>query len=229
MPIDKRDLFALYYKRISESFRRHLRKLFAVAIVASATLLVFQLQFMHKWFPELSQVLKLEDPSQVILLTLVVVLIERVLHIEDGLREERERKRLFRIHAERGEAYAEICTLIRDRGKRLKTVDLLQFSGATALPVVKEIAKTWPKAQIRLLLVPQDVADRYDESGFHWTRIRATLDELKLLTEEDSPGFDIKVWFYQTAPAISGIIIDDWFVSAGNGPGAVQRRPKLRI
>jgi hypothetical protein len=97
----------------------------------------------------------------------------------------------------------------------LKTVDLLQFSGATALPLVKEIAKTWPKAQIRLLLVPQEIADRYDELGFHWTRIRATLDELKLLTEEDSPGFDIKVWFYQTSPAISGLIIDDWLVSAG--------------
>lgn len=186
--------FALYYKRVVEFFRWHLRKLFAVAIVPLAILLVFQFQFIHKWFPdELSQLLKLEDPMQMTLLTFVLVLIERVLQIEDGLREERESKRPFRIHAERREAYAEICTLIRDRGKRVKAVDLLQFSGVTALPVVKEIAKIWPRAQIRLLLVPQEVADRYDESGFHWTRIRATLDELKLLTEEDSPGFDIKV------------------------------------
>jgi hypothetical protein len=163
MPIDKRkESFTLYYKRSAEFVQRHLRKLFAVAIAALATLLVFQLQFIHKWFPEeLSKVLKLEDPSQIILLTLVLVLIERVLHIEEGLREERERKRPFRIHIERREAYAEICTLIRDRGKRVKAVDLLQFSGVTALPVVKEIAKTWPKAEIRLLLVPQEVADRY--------------------------------------------------------------------
>jgi hypothetical protein len=101
MPTDKRKApFALYYKSIAEFFRWHLRQLFAVAIPALATLLVFQFQFVHKWFPdELSKLLKLEDPSQMILLTLVLALIERVLHIEDGLREERERKRLFRIHA----------------------------------------------------------------------------------------------------------------------------------
>lgn len=208
--------FGQYYKDAWAFVRWHLRKIFGVLLFGAALLFAFQFGVVHRWFPDaLSEILPIDRHIDVLLVTLLLVLIELALSIEDAILEEKRRSKSFWVHPEQQEAFDQVSHLIRGRGDRIKRADLLQFSGATVMPVLKELARHCPNAKVRLLLVPKTVADKYDEPGFHWTRIQSTLDQLMLLSQEDFPGFDIEVWFYETAPAIAGIIIDDWLVTAG--------------
>ena len=112
----------------------------------------------------------------------------------------------------RGQAYDRICRLIRMHGA--EKVDLLQFSGAVAQPILRVIDECCQNTKIRLLIASKISADSYDEREFHWNRIKNTLSWIQLI-KETSPNISTQVWGYDIPPSISGVIIDDWLVSVG--------------
>lgn len=151
--------------------------------------------------------------AEALILSVLLVLLDRALRIEQVLRAQAARMRKFWFYPSREDAYGRICALIQEHSGRVKAVDLLQFSGDTAAPILREVARSCPGARTRLFLVSQEVADRYDEPDFHWTRVKNTKGVLRVL-REDFPHFQVEVWSY-SAPSLAGVIIDEWLVSAG--------------
>ena len=102
-------------------------------------------------------------------------------------------------------------------------IDLLQFSGFTAIPVLEVVADYFPDAKIRLLLASDDIAALYGwnkNKDFHLRRIDSTVDHCSLLMHDvvqkkKDARFTIEIWRYTVTPSIAGIIVDDWLVSIG--------------
>lgn len=126
------------------------------------------------------------------------------------------------LHARREEAYkTTVCDLLRTRS--VQQIDLLQFSGYTAIPVLETVAEYSPNAHIRLLLASHDLAASYswpNMDNFHQTRIASTVHHCRLITygvlkQNRDAKFTADVWYYRITPSIAGIIADDWLVSVG--------------
>jgi hypothetical protein len=197
------------YRELAIGLKRKAR--WITRIVGSLVILFF---VVHLRFPEaLPHILTLNLP-QMVVINLLLLLIERVLVVERAVDAEIERRRQDWIHRQRKDAYAHLQGLLRERGPTIERLDLLQFSGVTALPVIEEAARVCRGANVRMLIVKPEIADHYDEAGFHRTRIQHTLQALKVLFEE-YPQLTVDVWYYSTPPAISGILVDNVLVSAG--------------
>ncbi len=120
---------------------------------------------------------------EALLLTVSLIVLSQVLNIEQLLQSQIEHSRRFWTFSPREEAYAHICKLIEQRASRITRVELLQFSGDTAIPILKEIAKRCPGATVELFLVPQETASQFDELSFHWNRVQHTKGVLKVIKE----------------------------------------------
>jgi transcriptional regulator with XRE-family HTH domain len=106
-------------------------------------------------------------------------------------------------------AYDYLSDVVAQRGA--KKIDLLQFSGHTALPVFKAISKGCPDAAVRLLLCHPDVASRFDSDHMpdHRARLITTIDAIHLMEAEKKIRNKTKIYYYQTVPSISSVIVDD--------------------
>lgn len=116
------------------------------------------------------------------------------------------------IFQKRDEAYEHFSELLSERTAK---IDLLQFSGQTALPVLRAIASTCPAAEIRLLLYDPNLAWSFDSdhNPDHRARIIATTDAIALLRTNNGNGLKLKISHYRTVPSVSSIIVDESLVS----------------
>ena len=118
------------YRQLVEGLTRRVRW-----ITRTLGLLVIVLFAVHLRFPEaLPHVLRL-SLSQMIFINLLLLVVERVLVVERALAAELERRRQVWIHRQRKDAYQHFLNLLRERGPTVQRLDLLQFSGVTALPL----------------------------------------------------------------------------------------------
>ncbi|HEU0015312.1 MAG TPA: DUF4062 domain-containing protein [Longimicrobium sp.] len=118
--------------------------------------------------------------------------------------------------ARRQDAYAALRP--RLEGCETQRIDLLQFSGATALDLLGAIARSQPGAHTRLLLAHPEQTLQFDTGGQvkHSRRIERTLEEIQLLREETPEGsFTIEVGFYATPSSVAAVIVDDRLVNVG--------------
>jgi hypothetical protein len=154
------------------------------------------------------------DLKEAIVLSLLLELVHKVGRVELRVEEEASRGRRIWIDTSRDAAHVRVCELLRRLSYRVTSVDLLQFSGDTSIPVLKEIAESCATAKVRLFLISRETAEKYDEPGFHWNRIEHTKGVLRVI-KEDHPQFSVELWSYATAPSIAGIIVDNWLVTVG--------------
>jgi len=126
------------------------------------------------------------------------------------------------LHPERDEAYR---TTIRGllSTHTVQNIDLLQFSGFTAIPVLEAVANHSPDAYIRLLLAAPKTAALYgrdNRQDIHQSRITSTIDQCNIIMQDtvkkkQDAQLTIDIWHYSVPPTFSGIIADDWLVTVG--------------
>jgi hypothetical protein len=194
-------------ERAITSLVKHIRKITRIGIVILAVL-----QLIHPILPDFAKDVFHLSIIESIGLAIILFMIERLIIIQEIVEEELVTKRRLWIYKFRTESYDQVCRLLKDR--EVKQLDLLQFSGVTSLPVINEVAKKFPHAKVNLFLTSSKFANKFDEQGFHSHRIQHTMGEI-LLIKQKNPNFDIKVYRYDSEPAISGIMIDNWLVSVG--------------
>lgn len=120
-----------------------------------------------------------------------------------------------RLHITRQAAHEYICERIRER--KAQKIDLIQFSGVYAVPILQTAADACPELQVRLLLVSRDVAERYDvgdRSFNHWNRVNFTIGQCQLI-KQSKENISVEIWHYSVPPSVAGVIVDDWMVVAG--------------
>ena len=125
------------------------------------------------------------------------------------------------LHPKREDAYRmTVCELLSTRS--VQRIDLLQFSGFTAIPVLETVADHSPDAYVRLLVASSELASSYwhGSDDFHQRRVKTTVDHCDIImndVREKNPDakFTIQVWYYSVTPSIAGIIVDDWLASVG--------------
>lgn len=177
-------------------------------------LLVVALVILHRLYPPslewLGEIIGLPKPSLATIATLIVslIILERVIVTGNLLGQPP-----FRTYATRAEAYNQLSDFLVNRS--VTHLDLLQFSGDTARPFLAEVAKRWPKAKIRLLLMHPDVADTFDSDNKpnHRERINTTVRHIELL-EKDHRGFKVNIGYYRTPPGLAAVVADS-FVNVG--------------
>ncbi|PYS84264.1 MAG: hypothetical protein DMF67_05760 [Acidobacteria bacterium] len=196
------------YKRFLETVLNGVKWIARAAILA--LLLVAALNAV---FPEflsaLGRLLGFEGrPSLAAVFGVAVLslILERVLVIEDEMK--RRDVQTFRKKQDAYDALPEFA------GARVSRVDLIQFSGYSALAFLGKAAKVWPKAKIRMLLYHPGSASKFDSDVptsdvDHITRIRTVLGELKLMKKDQGNDLDIQARFYRTDPSVSAVILDD--------------------
>jgi transcriptional regulator with XRE-family HTH domain len=126
------------------------------------------------------------------------------------------------LHPERDEAYR---TTIRGllSAHTVQRIDLLQFSGFTAIPVLETVANHSPDVHIRLLLAAPELAALYgwnQSQDFHQRRRDSTIGHCNMIMQDvmkkkQDAQLAIDIWHYSVPPTFSGIIVDDWLVSVG--------------
>ena len=191
-------------------------------IAGLGILIAFFIPIVHRIFPDSFPYFLGWDFFHASVFAVVVVVAESFLklcdrteRIEQALCLEPNRRRGFWVHAEKEEAFRVVCDLLRDRGKGSKKVDLIQFSGQTAIPVLDEIAKSCPHAEIRLLLIDHDYSQQFDDPNFHLHRIKTTEDHIDKLLKPKYPKLKVSKQKYKTEAGLSAIIVDNWLVSVG--------------
>lgn len=182
----------------------------AFAVVATRALLTL----FFKELPEVvSHFLGLTFQEAVVVAMFMIVL-ERVVVVQQLLETHLQQSREVISYKSRVEAFTELCHIVRERANLVTKVDLLQFSGSTAVAFLQVVAAECPNAAIRLFLFDPSKADRFDEPGFHRDRIAHTMTVVKTI-KEDRPNLQIDVWFYDSDPGIAAAVVDNWAVSVG--------------
>ncbi|MGD0293512.1 MAG: hypothetical protein ABSB30_06620 [Terracidiphilus sp.] len=97
-----------------------------------------------------------------------------------------------------------------------KKIDLLQFSGQTALNFIEQVSLIGKPIQVRVFLVDDTQARRFttdkDNGEHHVLRIKNTKENLNLI---NSHNFTYDIFRYPGGSEISAIAIDDYCVSLG--------------
>jgi hypothetical protein len=201
-----------YIERCGKFCLRNIRWLTRAAIIFAFLFLLF-----NKIVPDIASSVGnffgLTRPSLAMVLALValIIVIERVLIIEAKMFQHP-----IQAYGNRVEAYKEFSRTIEDRGA--KKVDLIQYSGQTALPLLRDIAESRPKAEVRMLLAHPDVVSQFDSDGHpsHSGRISATIEEIRLIEDDyKEGGFKVDIRYYKTPASIASVVVDDEYVSVG--------------
>jgi len=157
----------------------------------------------------LGEILGMAKPSLATVLGLVTVvfILERVIVLHELIEH-----RPINIDQRRVSGYKRLSELVGERGA--KRVDLLQVSGHTAVPFLRDLAEHYPKAEVRLLLMGTAAVARFDQdhNPDHKERVVTTVQELEVM-RADYPGFDVTIKYYDTAPGISAVVVDNDIVS----------------
>ena len=201
-----------YLERCGKFCLRNIRWLTRVAIIFA-----FLFLLLNKIAPDIASSVGnffgVARPSLAAVLALValIIIIERILILEAKMFQPP-----IQAYGNRVEAYKEFSRIIEDRGA--KKVDLIQYSGQTALPLLRDIAESRPKADVRLLLSHPDVALQYDSDGHpsHSDRISATIEQIGLIEEDyKKDGFKVDIRYYKTSASIASVVVDKDYVSVG--------------
>jgi hypothetical protein len=194
------------------SVRRHVRWLTRIPIVFLALTLVLHVLW-PKGFEQFSEWLGFAQPSLATLLgvAILIFLLERVIVLEEGVLRPN-----VTTHATRLDAYRALSAVVDPSAVR--RVDLIQFSGQTALPFLADVIRSSPHACIRLLLADPTMGSQFDRIGLlsHDQRINATKEQLHLLSEDCPAGsVEVETRHYNTPASISSLLIDDSVVVMG--------------
>jgi hypothetical protein len=191
---------------------RHIRWL-----TRGAVLVVVGVVIVHRFYPPLIEWLgKIIGIENAILTTSIAILIISVIMLERMISiEEFQLRPLYQVYTTREQAYNELFAFLIDRNIKITRLDLFQFSGDTAVGFLTEVAKRWPQARIRLLLIHPDVANNFDTDTAvnHRARIIRTVSQIAML-QEDHVGFKVDIGYYRTQPGLAAII-GDRFVNVG--------------
>lgn len=152
--------------------------------------------------------------QEAVVIAMFMLLLERVVVVQQLLESHLQQSREVISYKSRVEAFTELCHIVRERANLVTKVDLLQFSGSTSVAFLLVVASECPNATIRLLLFDPAKADQFDDPSFHRDRIAHTMTVVKTI-KEDRPNLKIDVWYYDSEPAISAAVIDNWAVSVG--------------
>lgn len=196
---------------ISDVMRKVERLAAKLSFIASMA--IYSLLVIYHWFPDfLNQALRFSF-FETVILSIAFAILNRLLVLEEKFGQEILRDEL-KIFQKREDAYIYTCDILHNR--HINKVDLLQFTGFTSIHLLKQIAKNSPNVIVRLLLIDPEKSKFYDADRpeHHISRIKGTLSQLDVL-KSDYPSITVGVWFYNTEPGISGIIIDSWMVAAG--------------
>jgi hypothetical protein len=114
------------------------------------------------------------------------------------------------------DAYDDLPTMLPPGPVR--QIDLLQFSGQTAVSLLGKLARKYPEAAIRLALLHPTEADKFaspHDRGSEGARIRATLVTVRAIRKDRRADFhsaaagDVEVRYYTTLPSVSSVLVDD--------------------
>lgn len=111
-------------------------------------------------------------------------------------------------------AYEEL--LLRLRGPKVKTVDLLQASGQTAMDFCRRVCEQHPNAKVRLLLMNERVARGFKDQARrqtfrHWERVCTTAEAVNVMEN----GQNVEVRYYDSAPGVCSAVVNADHVLAG--------------
>ena len=211
---------------VARFFRRHVRKFTRLALGLVIVAIV-----LHAVYPPAIELLnhwlgfKEATLPGLLALSLALFITERIVVLEGQVHSVLGRTSI-RLYGSRVIAYEEMFAQLGKHGAR--KLDLLQFSGHNAMPMISRLAMTSPTAAVRLLLAAPEIADRFDTDGavVHSTRIQATLGDVRVLRED---GFPIEARFYDSAPSLAAVIMDDtfaalsWYVCLNDGAEPIPR------
>lgn len=133
---------------------------------------------------------------------ILIFLVERVVILEEKLRPP------VKVYETRKDAYRELEELTAMR--HIKKIELIQFTGLTALNFLQNVIRRCPGVKIRMLLASDRLATSYNRAQEdHGAQIDATIQRL------DQAGGNLSVRRYSTSASLSCIIIDDQIVLLG--------------
>lgn len=198
---------------VRQRVERALRKASAICLIVLGLALA-----LHKAFPSLFETFGASllgfDERYAVLLSMFWLILHFVWGIDVHMREEAAAAKMVWRDSSREDSYLRICQLLETRGTTAKRIECLQFSGVTAIPILKQVAKRCPDATISVLVVKPEYADRFDDAPFHSRRVEHFIGEATVL-RESCPNLKLEIWQYDTEPSVASIVIDDWLVSVG--------------
>jgi hypothetical protein len=206
--------FHEHLKRWKKAVRQHIRR-----ITRAAMLLLLGFVVLHKIYPQVEEwtgeLLGFERPSLAAVFALLALLfiLERIIVLEQVIANPPMLSFESRV-----DAYDKLADLIRERGHRCRSIDLVQFSGQTALPVFTAISRANPRASVRLLLLhPECAAEFHPGQGVnHVNRINNTVENIELLEKDEKfEGFSVEIRHYRTPASAATVVVDEDLVSLG--------------
>jgi hypothetical protein len=190
-------------RRIAKDHFRWLTRT-TLFVLASSILLHLVHPTIIDW---LGEALGFAPPSiaATISLMLLVFLLERFFALEELIL-----KPAMHLEESRTAAYRELATLISSR--RSVRLDLIQFTGQRAIPLLRDLAECAPALRIRILLAAPTLVDAFDVDGSprHRERLSTTVYELRELLDR---GIAIEWKYYSAPPTLSAVLCDDWLVA----------------
>ena len=163
----------------------------------------------HERFPEAIAWLNPEVKTAVVL-AVFALLADRILRVHMIVCEPP-----LKVYATREAAYGELADLVRKYPA--KRVDLIQFSGQTALQLIRTIAVLERPVHVRLFLAHPEQAGKFDPDApgaFHVDRINDTLLKASIVQQEH-PTCTLNAYYYSSPAGPSVVVIDDWLSSVG--------------
>jgi hypothetical protein len=164
---------------------------------------------LHHWFPHLLAMIPVEL-QVAIAITVFAFLTDRILALHQVMA-----RTTISIHPAREAAYDNLFELVKTFGA--SKIDLLQFSGASALKFLQSVAALGRNVEVRMFVVDNGQADKFDlDYGDRWhgQRINGTLEAL-WLASQDHPNFKFNAYRYSSNAEVSAIVIDDFYGSLG--------------
>lgn len=117
-------------------------------------------------------------------------------------------------YSSKGDAYHDLSEQIQ--GLTVSRLDLLQFSGQTAVNLLDVVARHSRRVKVRMLLYHPDEAIQFDSDSenHHRDRILWTKNQVGVIEEDlKDEGFKVDIRYYRTPPSISAAILDNKIIS----------------
>jgi len=213
MEQNKAESHATWLTKIRTNITEYIKWFTRIPIVVLFLIIILN-AIIPNFIELISGLLHFPQPSLMSLIgvSILFFLLERIVIIEGKL--EREDIKVFETKEDAYDAVVRNSTF-----KKVKTVDILEFSGVSAWPVLKKISEHWPQSNVRLLLYDPEYAKQFDADWADWNeghvdRIRTTLNQIRVLENSClDKGFHIDVGFYNVPPSLAAVIVDNKLIS----------------
>lgn len=187
--------FAHYFKSLTALLRRYAS--FLNRAVLTAVVCLFAVS---KWVPELSS--HFESLTPTLLLLSIGIVIEILLDLQQSSHDPS-----MQLHESETEAFKYLGDLVSKMNA--KNIDMIQFSGQTAIPFLDALAGTRRRVNLRIFLYHPEEAKEFDTDNKEnqEQRINVTLMKLEAL-KESNKKFNYTAMYYRTPPGICGVLLD---------------------